>query len=63
MESRARWHTPAHILGGWGRRLAADSRALRESPALVAPVDVDQDGAETLIVLPEGIGAGQMALF
>ena len=63
MESRARWYTPAHILGGWGRRLAADSRALRESPALVAPVDADQDGAETLIVLPEGIGAGQMALF
>ena len=63
MESRARWYTPAHILGGWGRRLAADGRDHRETPAPLATVNDDQDGTEALIALPEGIGAGQMALF
>lgn len=40
MEARDRWHTPAHILGGWSARLAARSEANAENaigktPALV----------------------------
>ncbi|BEU98773.1 hypothetical protein ACDW_44790 (plasmid) [Acidovorax sp. DW039] len=63
MESRARWYTPSHILGDWGRRLAADGRDRRETPAPPATVKDDQDGTESLITLPGRIGAGQMALF
>ena len=63
MESRARWYTPAHILGGWGRRLAADGCARQVPPVQTDMIDEDQDAEETLIALPDGVGAGQMALF
>ena len=63
MESRARWYTPAHILGGWGRRLAADGCARQVPPVQTDMIDEDHDAEETLSALPDGVGAEQMALF
>lgn len=38
MECRARWYTPAHVLGGWSMRLAArDRRATSTEPAAPSP--------------------------
>jgi hypothetical protein len=36
MESRAVWFTPAHILGGWSRRLRGGVDVVSDLPALVA---------------------------
>lgn len=32
MEERARWYTPAHVMGGWSMRLAARNRRLQPQP-------------------------------
>lgn len=40
MEARDRWHTPAHILGGWSARLAAGPGAGAGAAAGQVPSDV-----------------------
>lgn len=53
LEVSSHWYTPAHIMGGWKRKLAVrDHRALLDNPASIVP--------EIVLPLPT---PGQIALF
>jgi len=58
LEEYGHWHTPAHILGGWRYRLAADAPA---EPVSIAPAPPQKAKATTGV---EDKAAGtQLTLF
>lgn len=63
LEEREHWFTPAHILGGWSRKLRRDyalGSAMDERPAEVPPVPAP---TPIYIPLPSDVLGEQMALF
>ena len=50
LEERGRWFTPAHVLGGWGRRLR-ERQAVTDMQALLLPPSAIQDEAAADVVV------------
>jgi hypothetical protein len=60
MESRAVWYTPAHIVGGWSRRLRGGVDILADLPALLAAEPKNDVPAAGQLALPLDV-AGRAA--
>jgi len=61
-EVREHWFTPAHILGGWGLRLASQQRAAEQPARSVQRAPDDHSSRRTSVTEARVVGE-QLTLF